>query len=116
MGGGVVGVAVLAAKLRGDPTATRGGQDEQELLEVRPVALGVPVRDPRGTLAADALALPLSITPVPAAEADAGGVVVELARVEVDSLGGGDDHLGEQRATIGLTQPIERPSAPRALN
>ena len=109
VGDRVAGVAVGAAERHGDVAVGAHGQDEQQLLEIGPMRLRMPVSDRRGGASADPAALR---GPVAATEADRCGVVVELLEAHAEALPDGQDELGEQRRAVGVEQPIQGAAEP----
>ncbi len=86
------------------------GEDEQQLLEIGTVGLGVAVGD--GRRAAPSNASPRGAT-VAAAKADRGAVVVKLIKAQAEALPDRHDHLGQQRCAVGVKESIQ--SAPEPV-
>jgi hypothetical protein len=101
---GVAGVARLAAELYGHASVTAGREDEQKLLEIGAMILGVPVGDEGGALAPQAAALGL---PVLATEMDGCGVVVQFIEDDPKGLSDSHDHLGEEGSTVCLEESVQ---------
>jgi hypothetical protein len=103
MGDRVVGVAVGAAKRRRHPL---GGdaEDEQQLLQIRAVVLAETEGDRWRRASAQR---PAAGRAVLAAERDRGRVVVQLLEGHPEALADGDHHLGEQRRTVGVEEPVQ---------
>src|SRR6516162_216365 len=106
MGAGIAGVAVAAAKRDGDTAIGSRGKNEQELFEIGTVVLGDAIGDRRPRSAAD-LAAPRAA--ISAAEAHRGAIVMDLLELQAESLADRQDHIGEQRRTIGIKQAVEGP-------
>ena len=106
----VGGVAAGAAEVHRHATVGIGGQDEQQLLEVRAVVARVAVGDGRGLALAHAAATGGAVL---AAQRDRGRVVVQLLQAHAEALSHRQYDLGEQRGAVGVEQPIER--APDAV-
>jgi hypothetical protein len=107
MGRGIVGIARLTAKLHRHRAILGGGEDDQQLLEVRAVIFGVAMGNPRRTLAPQP---PTSGLGVLAAELHRRGVVVQLRERQPKRIDRGHHHRGQQGRTVGIEQPIERSS------
>jgi len=106
MGDGVVGVAVLAAELNRDSSVGVGGQDVEDLLEIGPMILRVPIGDPGRLPATDGPPLGLGIL---TEQTDRGGIVVEFLQGHLELADGIDHASGEEAAPIGVEEAIERP-------
>jgi hypothetical protein len=99
VGARVTGVAIAAAKRDGDIAVGGHSEDEQQLLEIGAVGLGVAKGDGRGGAAAD-LAAPGAA--VGAAEADRGAVVMKLVKLQGEALADCQHHIGDERGSIGI--------------
>lgn len=104
----VVGVAIGDAKLHRYPAIFSGGEDEQQLLEVRPVVLAVSEHDARRALSAHRLGL----HSVLAAEADRGRVIVQLFELQREALADREHDGGQERTAVGIVEPIEGSAEP----
>jgi hypothetical protein len=110
VGAGIAGVAVAAAKRHGNTAVSDHRQDEQELLEIGTVGLGVAVGYRRRRASADLA--PPSPT-VGAAEADRGAVIMKLVELQGEGLSDRKDHIGDERRAIGIKQAVE--GTPQAI-
>ena len=104
VGAGIVGVTVAATKGDGDPAVVCRREDKEELLEIGAVVLGDTIGDRRRGSTAD-LAAPSPA--IGAAEAHGSTIVVQLVKLQGKSLADRQDHIGEQRRTIGIEQVVE---------
>ena len=112
--GGDVGRVVIGVAVR-EPVDDRHGvipghgQDEHQLLQVRPVILGVPPRDRRRRGAGHVLAAGVLVGAV---HADGGGVVVQPRAVDGELADHARHQLGEQAAPVSMEQPVQHPAGP----
>jgi len=104
MGGSVVRIAVLAAKLKGYPSVLCRRKDEEELLQVRPMILGETVGDRRRTPTTNLPALGFA---VPATKPYRGGVVVKLVQSHVELPNGRNDDIREEGGTVGIEKAVQ---------
>jgi hypothetical protein len=107
----VIESLVLPSAMRnctGIPAILRGGEDEQQLLEVRPVVFRISEDDPCRALSAHCLGLHSVLT----AKADCRRVVVQLLELHPEALADREHDGGEQRAAVGIIEPIERSAEP----
>jgi hypothetical protein len=90
------------------PAILRGGEDEQQLLEVRPVVFRISEDDPCRALAAHRLGLHSVLT----AKADGRRVVVQLLELHPEALTDREYDGGEERTAVGIVEPIEGSAEP----
>ena len=110
VGARVVDVAVGAAKGHGHMAVGGHGENEQQLLEIGAMGLGVPVGDGRRGTPSDCS--PRGGTEA-AAKADRGAVVVQLVEAQAEALCDRHDDLGQQRCAVGIEESIQ--SAPEPV-
>ena len=103
----VVGVAIGEAKLHRHSALGLGSQDKQQLLQIGAVVLGVAIGDGRGASAADRVSGGAAVLP---AEAYRGGIIMQFGEAHGELLPHREYHFGEQRAAIGVKQPVQRPA------
>jgi hypothetical protein len=106
----VLRVAVLPSELHRNVTVGSDSENEQELLEIPSVVLGVAVGDRRGSLASQQATGSFSILPT---EPHRGGIVVELLEGERKNLAGSDNRRSQERTPIGAKEPVE--STPQSV-
>src|SRR5262245_34053728 len=99
VGARVTGVAITAAKGDGDIAVGGHSEDEQELLEIGAVGLGVAKGDGRGGASADLAAQGAAVG---AAEANRGAVVMKLVKLQGEALTDRQYHIGDERGSIGI--------------
>jgi hypothetical protein len=99
MGNRVVGVAVGGAKLHRNAAVGIGGEDEQQLLQIRAMIFAVPKRDCRCPLPRPTGGTLIAVL---TAEGDRGAVVVQFLELHGKALRHRQHHLGQQRRAIGL--------------
>ncbi len=92
VGDRVVGVAVGDAKLHRHPAVGGDGEDEEQLLQIRPMVFRIAVDDGRCAATAQLAAGGPSVL---AAESNRGGVVMQLLEAHAKTLADGDHHLGQ---------------------
>jgi len=107
MGLDVGRVAVGAAELHGDAAVGAHRENEQQLLEVGAMVLGVAIGDPRDRAPPQPAAR--SGSPVLPAEADRRRVVVQLREAHAEALADRHDDLREERRAIGIEEPVQGP-------
>jgi hypothetical protein len=108
VGGRIVRVAIGDAKLHRYPAILSGGEDEQQLLEVRTVVLRKTEYDTRRMLSAHRLGLHSVLT----AKADRCRVIVQLIELHREALADREHDGSEERAAIGTVEPIEGSAEP----
>ena len=109
VGGVVAGAAVRQPEGHRHGVICGHGQDEHQLLQVRPVILGVTPGDRRR---GDAVhVLPAGVL-VGAVHADRGGVVVQPRAVDAELADHAGHQLGEQAAPVRAEQPVQHPAGP----
>lgn len=113
MGGIVVGVAVRKAV--GDRRGPVGGDGRgpDQLLQVRPVVLGVAGRDHRGRFPAPRVPVGVAVETL---DTDRGGIVVQLAGVDAELGHDAQDELGEQARPVGVEERSQGPTDPVVID
>ena len=95
----IVGVAVGGAKLHRYAAIGIGGEDEQQLLQIRAVVLRVAISDRRCALAGPSRG---ALVAVLTTEGNRGAVVMQLLELHGKALRHCQHDLGQQRRPIGL--------------
>ena len=103
----VVPASRLTPKPHRHMAVAAAGEHVEELLQVRPTGLRVPEGDEGRGLASNRSAAGRLVL---AAEADGGRVVVEALEGNAEAFVTGQRHLGDQRAPVGIEEPIEGPA------
>jgi hypothetical protein len=109
VGARIAGVAVGAAKRHWHVAVGAHREDEQQLLEVRAVLLAVAVGQDWRRAPADPAAGGCAVA---AAEADRGGVVVELLEPHPEALPDGQHELGQQRRAVRIVKAVQGATEP----
>src|SRR5262245_21785720 len=108
VGRGITGVAVVAAEVDRDAPIECRGHAVEELLQVRTLVLGVAVGDPGSASPTDEVALAAGT--VLSAEADGGGIIVDLLQGDPEDSNGRGHESGEQVPAVCLEETIEAPT------
>ena len=109
MGDVVGGVAVRDPVGDRDRPVRADGQDQQQLLQIRPEVLVVTVPDRRRRLPAAGPAVGVGVG---AGQGHGGGVVVQLGDVQVELVDGCQHGRGDQAGPVGVEQPVQHPTDP----